>query len=106
MRRHPGPRLLETPSQILGFEIPEILFLTFEMSLLSFLFAESSYRSLIAWSVTGLTALTLVFLKRGRPRGYTQTLVKALGYSQGISRSSELPESSLNRIKTQRRPQK
>lgn len=98
MKRHPGPRLLETSSQVLGFEIPEILILTFQMSALSYLFSWSSYRNLISWGLTLITALILIYLKKGKPRGFLLSLFFKLRSFHGVSLSPELSESASQRV--------
>ncbi len=68
------PRALEMKSKLFGYELPDLLFIFFNLAFTNFLFGGTSFRYPLVWGSTlGLAAL-LFFAKRGKPDSYLQHL--------------------------------
>ena len=68
------PRALEMKSKLFGFELPDLLLIFLNLSLMNLVFGASVYRYLFVWGTTLGLALFLFFAKRGRPDSYLQHL--------------------------------
>lgn len=68
------PRALEIKSKIFGFEIPDLLIIFLNMTLMNFIFGMTSFRYPLVWGTTLGLALFLFFAKRGKPDKYLQHL--------------------------------
>lgn len=68
------PRALEMKSKIFGFEIPDLLIIFLNMTLMNLVFGTTSFRYPLVWGTTLSLALFLFFAKRGKPDNYLQHL--------------------------------
>jgi len=63
-------RCLDKKMMIMGFEIPDLLIIFLTISILSFLFGSASMKWLFVWLPSLSLALTLKYVKRGKPDNY------------------------------------
>jgi hypothetical protein len=63
-------RCLDKKMMIMGFEIPDLLFIFLTMSILNFLFGTTSLKLLFVWLPSLGLALAIRLLKRGKPDNY------------------------------------
>lgn len=63
-------RCLDKKMVIMGFEIPDLLFIFLTMSILNFLFGTTNLKFLFVWLPSAAIALTIRFTKRGKPDNY------------------------------------
>ena len=63
-------RCLDKKMLIMGFEIPDLLFIFLLMSVLNFLFGTSNLKLLLVWLPSLTIALTIRLTKRGKPDNY------------------------------------
>lgn len=68
------PRSLEVKSKIFGYELPDLLFIFFNLALTNLIFGSTSFRYPVVWGSTLGMALFLFFIKRGKPDNYLQHL--------------------------------
>ena len=68
------PRALEIKSKLFGFEIPDLLIIFLNMTLMNFVFGMTNFRYPLVWGTTLAIALFLFFAKRGKPDNYLQHL--------------------------------
>ena len=68
------PRALEMKSKLFGFELPDLLFIFFNLALMNLIFGSTHYRYPLVWGTTGALAAFLFFSKRGKPDNYLQHL--------------------------------
>lgn len=66
----PVSKCLDKKMMILGFEIPDLLFIFLMMSVLNFLFGSTSLKWLFVWLPSLSLAMTIRFTKRGKPENY------------------------------------
>lgn len=67
---------LEKKLQVAGFEIPDLLFIFFLLSVLNFFFGAGSAKLFCVWLPTILVALVIRIGKRGKPDNYLLHLAK------------------------------
>lgn len=72
----PVSQCLEKKLQVMGFEIPDLLFVFFLLSILNFLFGTTSGKLFLVWLPTLAVALTIRIGKRGKPDNYLLHLGK------------------------------
>lgn len=72
----PVSQCLEKKLQVMGFEIPDLLFVFFLLSILNFLFGTTSAKLFLVWFPTLAVALTIRIGKRGKPDNYLLHLGK------------------------------
>ncbi len=70
------PRALEMKSKLLGFELPDLLLIFFNLGLTNLLFGASNLRYLLVWGTTLSLASVLYFAKRGKPDNYIEHLIE------------------------------
>ncbi len=75
------PRALEMKSKIFGFEIPDLLIIFLNMTLMNLVFGTTSFRYPLVWGTTLSLALVLFFAKRGKPDNYLQHLGEYISQS-------------------------
>ena len=63
-------RCLDKKMMIMGFEIPDLLFIFLTMSILNFLFGTTNLKMLFVWLPSAAIALTIKLTKRGKPDNY------------------------------------
>lgn len=63
-------KCLDKKMMIMGFEIPDLLFIFLSMSILNFLFGTTSLKLLFVWIPSLALALTIRLTKRGKPDNY------------------------------------
>ena len=68
------PRALEMKSKLFGFELPDLLFIFFNLAVTNLIFGSSHYRYPLVWGTTLGFAAFLFFSKRGKPDNYLQHL--------------------------------
>ena len=68
------PRALEMKSKLFGFELPDLLFIFFNLAVMNLIFGSTQYRYPLVWGSTGAIAAFLFFSKRGKPDHYLQHL--------------------------------
>jgi hypothetical protein len=68
------PRALEMKSKLFGFELPDLLLIFFNLGLTNLIFGGTSLRYPLVWGTTLSLALSLHFIKKGRPDNYIQHL--------------------------------
>jgi len=68
------PRALEMKSRLFGFELPDLLFIFFNLAISNLIFGSTHYRYPLVWGTTGALAAFLFFSKRGKPDNYLQHL--------------------------------
>jgi len=66
----PVSKCLDKKLMIAGFEIPDLLAIFLTLSLLNFIFGQTSFRFALVWLPTAALALILRVGKRGRPENY------------------------------------
>ena len=66
------PRSLEKKTRLLGFELPDLLFIFLYLALSNLIFGQTNLKPLIVWVGTITLAGTLYFVKRGKPDGFIQ----------------------------------
>lgn len=66
----PVSKCLDKKMMILGFEIPDLLFIFITMSVLNFLFGSTSLKWLLVWLPSISIAMIIRFAKRGKPDNY------------------------------------
>ncbi len=83
-------KCLDKKMMIMGFEIPDLLFIFLTMSILNFLFGSTSMKWLFVWLPSASLAITLKLTKRGKPDNY---LIHWLRYQikPGILRAFDDP---------------
>jgi len=86
-------RCLDKKMMIMGFEIPDLLFIFLTMSILNFLFGSTSLKLLFVWLPSFGLALSIRLLKRGKPDNY---LVHWLRFQIKPGILKAFPEPSLN----------
>lgn len=75
------PRALEMKSKLFGFEMPDLLIIFLNMTLMNFVFGMTSFRYPLVWGTTLSLALFLFFAKRGKPDNYLQHLGEYISQS-------------------------
>ncbi len=75
------PRALEMKSKIFGFEIPDLLIIFLNMTLMNLVFGTTSFRYPLVWGTTLSLALVLFFAKRGKPDNYLHHLGEYISQS-------------------------
>ncbi|MFZ3228937.1 MAG: hypothetical protein WA160_01940 [Pseudobdellovibrio sp.] len=75
------PRALEMKSKIFGFEIPDLLIIFVNMTVMNLVFGTTSFRYPLVWGTTLFLALFLFFAKRGKPDNYLQHLGEYISQS-------------------------
>ena len=68
------PRALEMRSKLFGFELPDLLFIFFNLAVTNLIFGASRFRYPLVWGTTIGFAAFLFFAKRGKPDNYLQHL--------------------------------
>ena len=68
------PRALEMKSKLFGFELPDLLFIFFNLAITNLIFGSTHYRYPLVWGSTIAIAAFLFFSKRGKPDNYLQHL--------------------------------
>lgn len=63
-------KCLDKKMVILGFEIPDLLFIFLSMSILNFLFGATTLKFVFVWLPSISIALTIRLTKRGKPENY------------------------------------
>jgi hypothetical protein len=63
-------KCLDKKMMIMGFEIPDLLFIFLSMSILNFLFGTTSLKFFFVWIPSISLALTIRLTKRGKPENY------------------------------------
>lgn len=63
-------KCLDKKMMIMGFEIPDLLFIFLSMSILNFLFGTTSLKLFFVWLPSASIALTIRLTKRGKPENY------------------------------------
>ncbi len=63
-------KCLDKKLLIFGYEIPDLLVIFLTMSILNFIFGQSSFKLFLIWIPTGFLAAILRFGKRGKPDNY------------------------------------
>jgi len=66
------PRALEKKTRLLGFEIGDLLLVFLYLTTSNFLFGQTQAKFLLVWCGTIALALSLYFLKKGKPDNYIQ----------------------------------
>lgn len=66
------PRALDSKSKLFGFELPDLLFIFANLTVMNLVFGQSSLKYPLVWGSTFLIAAFLYFAKRGKPGGYLQ----------------------------------
>jgi hypothetical protein len=66
----PVSRCLDKKMIVLGFEVPDLLFIFLTLSILNFLFGMTSMKLVLVWLPTFALALTLRLGKRGKPDNF------------------------------------
>lgn len=61
---------LEKKLQVMGFEIPDLLFIFFLLSILNFIFGAGAGKFFLVWLPTLAVALSIRIGKRGKPDNY------------------------------------
>lgn len=72
----PVSQCLEKKLQVMGYEIPDLLFIFFLLSIFNFIFGTSSGKLFLVWLPTLVVALTIRIGKRGKPDNYLLHLGK------------------------------
>jgi hypothetical protein len=75
------PRALEMKSKIFGFEIPDLLIIFVNMTVMNLVFGTTSFRYPLVWGTTLFLALFLFFAKRGKPDNYLEHLGEYISQS-------------------------
>jgi hypothetical protein len=70
MRTVQVSKCLDKKLLMFGYEIPDVLAIFLTLSILNFLFGETSMKLLMIWLPTVLLALVLRYGKRGKPDKY------------------------------------
>ena len=68
------PRALETKSKLFGFELGDVLVIFLYLSLSNFIFGTTPFKFIFVWVGTITLALSLYFLKKGKPENHLQHL--------------------------------
>ena len=68
------PRSLDSKNKLFGFELPDLLFIFMNLAVTNLIFGSSTYRYSLVWGSTAIIALSLYFLKKGKPDNYIQHL--------------------------------
>ena len=68
------PRALEMKSKLFGYELPDLLFIFFNLAITNLVFGGTSFRYPLVWGTTLSLALFLYYAKKGRPDNYIQHL--------------------------------
>lgn len=76
---------LDRKLKIAGFEIPDLLAIFLLLSLLNFVFGQSSYKFFLAWIPSALFAVVLRLGKKGKPDNYLVHLGKFTVRSKYLS---------------------
>lgn len=63
-------KCLDKKMMIMGFEVPDLLFIFLSMSILNFLFGSTNLKWLFVWLPSLSLALTVRLTKRGKPDNY------------------------------------
>ncbi len=63
-------RCLDKKMMIMGFEVPDLLFIFLTMSILNFLFGTTNLKLIFVWLPSAAIALTIKLTKRGKPDNY------------------------------------
>lgn len=63
-------RCLDKKMMIMGFEVPDLLFIFLTMSVLNFLFGTTDLKWLFVWLPSVAIATTIRLTKRGKPDNY------------------------------------
>lgn len=63
-------RCLDKKMTILGFEVPDLLFIFLTMSILNFLFGTTNLKLVFVWLPSATIAITIRLTKRGKPDNY------------------------------------
>ena len=75
------PRSLDSKNKLFGFELPDLLFIFMNLAITNLVFGSSSYRYSLVWGSTTIIAVSLFFLKRGKPDNYIQHLGEYISQS-------------------------
>ena len=63
-------KCLDKKMMIMGFEIPDLLFIFLSMSILNFLFGTTDLKFFFVWFPSIAIALTIRLSKQGKPENY------------------------------------
>lgn len=63
-------KCLDKKMMIMGFEVPDLLFIFLSMSILNFLFGTTNLKFFIVWLPSISIALVIRLTKRGKPDNY------------------------------------
>lgn len=100
----PVSKCLDKKMMILGFEIPDLLFIFLTISVLNFLFGSTSLKWLFVWLPSASLALTIRLAKRGKPDNYLvhwlRFQIKPGIYSAFSDPTQDVPSPKLNMRKT------
>ena len=66
----PVSQCLEKKLKFVGFEVPDLLFILFFLSVLNFVFSGFKWKLFVVWIPTALLALVLRIGKHGKPDNY------------------------------------
>ena len=72
----PVSQCLEKKLKFFGFEIPDLLFILFFLSIMNFMFGTLKWKLFIVWIPTIIVALVLRIGKHGKPDNYLIHKVK------------------------------
>ena len=70
LKRTEVSRCLDKKMMIMGYEIPDLMFIFLTMSILNFLFGTTNFKLLLVWLPTSSIALMIRLTKRGKPDNY------------------------------------
>lgn len=97
-------KCLDKKMMILGFEIPDLLFIFLTISVLNFLFGSTSLKWLFVWLPSAALALTIRLAKRGKPDNYLvhwlRFQIKPGIYSAFADPTQDVPSPKLKTRKT------
>jgi hypothetical protein len=93
VRQIPVSKCLDKRLVMFGFEVPDILAIFLTLSVLNFLFGQTSMKLALIWAPTLSLAAVLRYGKRGKPDKY---LVHWLRYQIKPGVYSAFPEPTIN----------
>lgn len=70
LKSTPVSRCLDKKMILFGFEVPDLLAIFLTLSVLNFVFGQTSLKVFLVWLPTLVLAATLRFAKRGKPEGF------------------------------------
>lgn len=66
----PVSKCLDKKIMLMGFEIPDLLFIFLVMSILNFIFGSTNLKWLFVWMPSTVLAIVIRTSKRGKPENY------------------------------------